>query len=129
MEGLFALGTGSGMTHRMKMVKPWRLALVVAVLMLAYALSLYQPVRAWYSSWDKLAHAVVFAGVYIALAWALRWRPMALTMVAASMGAAVEALQMFLPGFSPSMWDWLADLVGIGLASLAMTAWRKRGAA
>lgn len=58
-----------------------RLALVLLALALAYALALWQPVRAWYSDADKLAHALVFAGVYLALAWALRWPALPLALL------------------------------------------------
>lgn len=108
------------MTHGLKRARPWRLALVLTVLTLAYAFALYQPVRAWYSSWDKLAHFMVFAIVYIALVWSLRWRPWILALLAAVMGGAVEVHQMLMPGFSPSVWDWLADLAGIGCGMFAM---------
>ncbi len=106
------------MTVRPAWVAPaGRLAWVLVVLAAAYAVALYQPVRAWYSSWDKVAHGVVFAGVYGGLAWALRWRPWGLAVLAAAMGAAVEVHQMFMPGFSPSWADWAADLVGIAVAA------------
>lgn len=105
-----------------------RLAWVALLLAMAYAVALWQPVRAWYSDVDKLAHGLVFVGVYAALAWALRWKPWALAAVALAQGAAVEVHQFFLPGFSPSMNDWLADAVGIGLACGAHLAWRRRRA-
>ena len=68
--------------------------------------------------WDKLAHALAFIGVYGSLAWVFRWRPWALALLAAVLGASVEFHQHFLPGFTPSLTDWLADLAGIGLAVL-----------
>lgn len=99
-------------------------------LTLSYALALWQPVRDWYSDVDKLAHALVFAGVYAALAWALRWRPWALAALALALGAAVELHQSFLPRFSASLNDWLADALGIALALAAhMAWWRWRGPA
>jgi VanZ family protein len=108
----------------MKQVALNRLAWVALLLAVAYALALWQPVRAWYSDVDKLAHGLVFAGVYVALAWALHWKPWALAALALAQGAAVEVHQFFLPGFSPSVNDWLADVVGIGLACGAHLAWR-----
>ena len=101
-----------------------RLAVVVVVLALAYALALWQPVRAWYSDVDKLAHALVFGGVYLGLAWALRWPALPLALLSLALGAAVEAHQHVLPGFSPSVADWLADAAGIGLAAMCQGAWR-----
>jgi colanic acid biosynthesis protein WcaH len=41
------------------------------------------------------------------------------------LGAAVEVHQYFLPGFSASLKDWLADAVGITLACGAHLAWRR----
>lgn len=99
-----------------------RLAVVLVALTLAYALALWQPVRAWYSDADKLAHGVVFAGVYLALAWALRWPALPLALLSLALGAAVEVHQHFLPGFTPSLADWLADAAGVGLAAVLLTA-------
>ncbi len=89
---------------------------------------MWQPVRDGYRDVDKLAHALVFAGVYLALAWALRWPIWALAVLAGALGAAVEVHQLFLPGFTASGMDWLADVVGIGLAGSAHLAWRRRNA-
>lgn len=97
---------------------PWRLGIVAATLALAYALALWQPVRSWYSDMDKLAHGVAFAGVYLALTWALRWPALPLALLCLALGAGVEVHQMFLPGFSPSVADWLADAAGIALAAV-----------
>lgn len=102
-----------------------RYLLVVIALSIAYYLAQWQPVRAWYSDVDKLAHGLVFAGVYAALAWALRWKPWALAALALALGAAVEVHQYFLPGFSASLKDWLADAVGIALACGAHLVWQR----
>jgi hypothetical protein len=99
-----------------------RLAVVAALLAGAYALALWQPVRAWYSDIDKLAHGVVFAGVFVLLVWALPWRLWAVALLALAAGGAVELHQLFLPGFTASWGDWLADGVGIGLAWAALAA-------
>jgi len=107
----------------LKQAEIHRLACVALLLAAAYALALWQPVRAWYSDVDKLAHGLVFAGVYAALAWALRWKPWALAVLALALGAAVEVHQYFLPGFFASLKDWLADAVGIGLACGAHLMW------
>lgn len=109
----------------MKAVALHRLACVALLLAAAYALALWQPVRAWYSDVDKLAHGLVFAGVYAVQAWALRWKPWALATLALAQGAAVEVHQFFLPGFFASVNDWLADAVGIGLACGAHLVWRR----
>lgn len=99
-----------------------RLTSLMLLLALAYAVAMVPPVRNWYAPpFDKLAHAVVFALVYLGLAWALRWRVWPLVVLAGAMGAAVELHQLFLPGFNAGLDDWLADLVGIGVAGLAHT--------
>lgn len=102
-----------------------RLAVVAALLAGAYALALWQPVRAWYSDIDKLAHALVFAGVFALLVWALPWRLWAVAWLALAAGGAVELHQLFLPGFTASWADWLADGVGIGLAWAVWAAGRR----
>jgi VanZ family protein len=101
-----------------------RLAWVALLLAPAYALAMWAPVRDGYREVDKLAHGLVFLAVYAALAWALRWKPWALAALACGLGAAVEVHQMFLPDFSASFNDWLADAVGIGLACGAHLLWR-----
>jgi colanic acid biosynthesis protein WcaH len=102
-----------------------RLALVTVLLGAAYALALWQPVRNWYSDVDKLAHGLVFAWVYLALAWSLRWRPWAVALLAHALGGAVELHQQyFLRGFTASWADWLADGVGIALAWGFHVLWR-----
>ena len=100
-----------------------RLALVALLLSTAYWVALWQPVRDWYSAVDKLAHALVFAMVYASLIWALHWRPRALCAVALLLGAVVELHQYFLPGFTASLKDWLADAVGIAVAYGAHALW------
>ncbi|MBA4265494.1 MAG: hypothetical protein C0453_10460 [Comamonadaceae bacterium] len=102
-----------------------RLAWVALLLAAAYVLAMWQPVRAWYSDVDKLAHGLVFAGVYGALVWALRWKPWTLAAFALGLGGAVEVHQYFLPDFTASMKDWLADAVGIGVACGTHLAWRR----
>jgi VanZ family protein len=99
-----------------------RLLAVLAVLAFSYALALWQPVRAWYSDVDKLAHGVVFAGVFVLLVWALPWRLWAVALLALAAGGAVELHQLFLPGFTASWADWLADGLGIGLAWAVLAA-------
>jgi len=109
----------------MKQATMYRLAWATSLLAAAYGLALWQPVRAWYSDVDKLTHGLAFAGVYAALAWALRWKPWALAALALGLGVAVEVHQYFLPGFSASFTDWLADAVGIAVAGSAHLVWQR----
>ena len=100
----------------------WRLVLVLFCLGSAYVLVQQPHIRTQYASWDKAAHAAAFGMTYLGLAWALRWHPLALFLLAAALGAAVEVHQLFLPGFTPSLADWIADVAGIfPLAALHMT--------
>lgn len=109
------------MTH----VQLNRLALTALLLAAAYAVAMWQPVRHLYTDVDKLAHGVVFAGVYTALAWALRWRPWSVCVLALAMGAGVELHQYFLPGFTASVDDWFADALGIAFAFSAHILWSR----
>lgn len=100
-----------------------RLALVAILLTTAYTLALWQPVRVLYGHGDKIAHGVAFTAVYAALAWALHgWRVWTLALLAAVLGAVSEIHQYFMPGFTPSILDWLADLSGIALAAFSYVA-------
>ena len=92
---------------------------MVALLAMAYALALWQLVRILYGHGDKIAHGLAFMAVYTALAWALHgWRVWTLTLLAAVLGAVSEMQQYFMPGFTPSILDWLADVLGIYIASI-----------
>lgn len=93
-----------------------RLILVTIAFSLLYELAMRPPIRDWYRSWDKLAHALAFFLVCLALVWALPWRLWLVALVTAIMGLAVEIHQLWLPGFSPSFKDWLADVAGIAIA-------------
>lgn len=103
-----------------------RLSGVLILLTLAYGLAMWQPVRDVYSPADKLAHAAVFFVVVGALAWAMQgWSVWKLGLLAAALGGAVELQQWFVPRFTASWQDWLADLVGIGVAMVVIGAWRQ----
>lgn len=102
-----------------------RVLLVSTGLLLVYQLVQLPVMRVLYYRWDKVAHAMAFAAVYLALSWALRWPRWRLAMLAAALGAAVEIHQFFLPGFTPSLGDWAADLVGIALVMTASREWKK----
>lgn len=104
----------------------WRLALMLCALAAAYQVAQIPSVRQAYEHIDKQVHASVFALVYLGMLWALRWRPAALVLLTASMGAAVEVHQMFLPGFTPSLADWAADMVGILPVALLHGLWMRR---
>ncbi len=84
---------------------------------------------------DKLLHGLAYA-VFAVLAWraARGWFPgampgAALTCLAlvAAHGAAVELCQRAVPGRHASVWDFVADVVGGGLAMAVLMAGSRRG--
>ena len=98
-------------------------AALVAVLVLSLA-----PVPAGHMmfSWqDKLEHAIAFLalGVLGHMAWADRWRRVALGLL--SYGALIEVAQSLTAHRMGDGWDWLADAVGVGLASLIFCCRRR----
>lgn len=103
-----------------------RVLLVAVILFTVYQVVQLKDMRGLYYRWDKLAHGLAFAWVYMALAWALRWRGLWLALLAAALGGAVELHQFFLPGFEPSWGDWAADLAGVALAWLTLTVWARQ---
>lgn len=64
---------------------------------------------------DKLAHLVLF-GVLAALLHLAGLRAPLAIAGAAIYGATDEVHQMFVPGRSPDLFDWIADLLGAVLA-------------
>ncbi|MEZ0313237.1 MAG: VanZ family protein [Myxococcota bacterium] len=79
---------------------------------------------------DKAAHALFFG---ILCAWVVfgfghRGRPALVAgIVATSLyGGFDEVHQMFVPGRSPDILDWVADTAGAALAATAIRFWRLR---
>ncbi len=83
---------------------------------------------------DKMVHFVLYAG------WASLWW-LALTeggrsrLRASAVGwivaggvawAAFDELTQAIVGRHPSLWDLLCDIVGVGLALVALAAWQRR---
>lgn len=71
---------------------------------------------------DKVAHLLLFSILGLALAWTrsgppgpLRLSPGALIALGAAYGASDELHQAFVPGRTPSLLDWGADIVGVTL--------------
>lgn len=67
---------------------------------------------------DKSKHVFAFfvLGVGLLRYWRLSWPVTGLALLA--FGIAIEFAQYFIPGRTASVWDVLADLVGIWLAIL-----------
>lgn len=75
--------------------------------------------------WDKLVHATVYA-VLSTLFWGgLKTRKLWPILIGmAFLGIAQEWHQAYLPGRTPSALDWLADVMGSGMA-LIILSWRR----
>ena len=109
----------------------WRIAFAVtSVLALAAGLFIggAQPVAVGLipPPWDKLAHACVFASIAFLLHGGLRLRAWLAVLLAVSIGAADEIHQIFLPGRSAGMDDWIADLFGALLGVLIVGLLRRK---
>jgi len=94
----------------------WRPVWVLYFLLLSW--QLLTPVTlVSVGSWDKLIH---FGGFFVlaGLAILARWQPSTRILIALLLGyaALTEILQHFIPGRSFSVFDWLADALGIVLA-------------
>ncbi|WP_374090207.1 VanZ family protein [Methylomicrobium lacus] len=73
--------------------------------------------------WDKLVHASVY-GFLSGLLWCglvTRQKFWRLLVLMAILGMAHEWLQLYLPGRTSSVWDWLADVSG---SLTVMLYWR-----
>lgn len=101
----------------------WRATFCIACMVCAYQLIQLHQVRAIYTSWDKVAHALAFFSIWWGLRWCFRWPVWMLSGLSLGLGAAVEVHQYFLPGFNPSLRDWLADAIGIAAAAGLFLAW------
>ena len=93
-----------------------RLGLVLAFWSLAYMLVQQPDVRSLYAEWDKLFHALAFAGVWTSFSWCWQSSPWLISCVCLSLGMLIELHQLLLPGFHASLGDWVADAVGIAFA-------------
>lgn len=78
--------------------------------------------------WDKLAHAVAFFGLGLITASIAIKRPSWPWIVMGyGLAAAVlsEVLQLFVPGRTCSVWDVVADMVGIAASIVVAKVWEK----
>lgn len=92
---------------------------VVAAVLVALALQqvlLIDEVRAVYLEFDKWVHALSFFLLTLLFYWALALRPVWMFALMLMLGVLDETAQLFWPGRTASLGDWLADAVGSGLA-------------
>lgn len=75
--------------------------------------------------WDKLAHIVFFFSLTLFLVNGLRFSVVTTTVSALLIGVLDELHQIWLPGRFPDLGDWLADIIGVGLA-IGLLYFRKR---
>jgi hypothetical protein len=78
--------------------------------------------------WDKLAHFVAYAGIAALLAvGSVRRQPMTLILLVSLIGALDEWHQVYLPGRSADVGDFLTD-VAAAIATVTLVDWlRLRG--
>jgi VanZ family protein len=81
---------------------------------------------------DKVAHFGAYAVLGACLAFAVHRStlPLALAVfLGVAYGASDEIHQMFVPGRSPDVFDWVADAAGVAAAVFLYSRWRvRRGA-
>lgn len=78
---------------------------------------------------DKVLHFGAYAVLGACLAFAAHRSslPMALAMfLGAAYGASDEIHQVFVPGRSPDVFDWVADAAGVAAAVYLYSRWRER---
>ena len=105
-------------------------AVIVTCIVLLVPADTVLAAKVWVASWlpmaaldaadvtehaDKLVHASLFAilGALGMRGWLQadqRWRVLAFLL---GLGVVTEALQALVPGRSASIWDWLADAIGV----------------
>jgi VanZ family protein len=103
----------------------WWLAAFVLVSLAALVVAVQPADRAPEATgWDKLDHALAFAGLGILGVFALHWRRRGVAWVLpilVALGAAIEWLQSFVPSRHADWFDLLADVVGAVVGTFA--AW------
>lgn len=78
--------------------------------------------------WDKLAHFVTYGTLAVLIGLGLAQRkPLAVIFLVALIGALDEWHQVYLPGRSPGIDDWLADFTAAIVATVALEWLRLRG--
>jgi len=77
--------------------------------------------------WDKLAHVAAFGTLAVLVEFALRPRPWLLISLPLLVSALDEFHQVFLPGRSAGIDDWLAGGVGVLLAFWLLRHTRVKG--
>ncbi len=101
----------------------WALIAIVSVLML---IELAPKEDSW-PYWDKLQHAAVFVVLAVAGCLAFTQKQLWLCASLVGFGALIEVLQGVLTTTrTRSVYDWLADILGILLAIALLAIFKKR---
>jgi VanZ family protein len=72
------------------------------------------------TGWDKSNHALAFGVMAVLGRWAYPRSTAVVLLCLLAYGGLIEALQALTPDRSSEWSDWLADIVGLALAWLAM---------
>lgn len=76
--------------------------------------------------WDKLAHFGIFSALTLLLWMGTAGRMvMGIVIVSGLFGGLDEIHQLFLPGRSADLTDWLADVAGSNVTAIGLTLWLK----
>jgi VanZ family protein len=122
-----AIGRSGANKHNSAMFQIlWRFSFLAYFLLLSW--QLLTPVTIVNAGgWDKLIH---FSGFFVlaGLAMLAGWKTSSYKLVLALIGyaALTEILQYFIPGRSFSVLDWMADSLGVLIASLIFSLVSKR---
>jgi VanZ family protein len=78
--------------------------------------------------WDKLVHATFFFALTLLLEAGFILPPRLIALTAMAIGMADEIHQLWLPGRTACLADWLTDVVGVSLAVLGVFILQRRRA-
>nr|WP_249115830.1 VanZ family protein [Azoarcus sp. L1K30] len=100
-----------------------RIAVALVLTLALQQVLMIHAVRVLYLPFDKWVHASSFVLVTLLFAWALGVRMVCIAALMLGLGALDEVTQIFLPGRTASVGDWLADALGVGLAVAGLWVW------
>ena len=99
----------------------WRLLLAALLVVITWLALIPAPPKMITTGWDKSNHALAFASLAFASAWAIWPRPRQwpfLFIAVLAYGGAIEIAQSYLPPREGDWFDLLADGVGVSLGLL-----------
>lgn len=106
----------------------YRLALLGVVGVLAITGVGVQRMPQWFGGQDKLHHVVgLFAFALMLMQSLPRMGLLGVSLAALAVGAAIEGMQVAMPGRTASLADVLAGMAGAWLGWACVRRWRRRG--